>query len=192
MKKLSKAKRDQLILAVLLTALSVAGMWFGLINFQKQSLEGLAKRKNSAKAKLDDVERTIKNADRIETCLVDANKTLADLEENMVSGDLYSWIVTTLRQFKAGYKIDVPGFAQPLTGEMNLLPNFPYRQVSLTVAGTAHFHELGRFLADFENQFPHARILNMDLYPTPVVVPGDTEKLSFKVDIVMLIKPGAA
>ena len=38
--------------------------------------------------------------------------------------------------------------------DVNLLPNFPYKQATLTVAGTAHFHDLGRFLADFENQIP--------------------------------------
>jgi hypothetical protein len=57
------------------------------------------------------------------------------------------------------------------------------------VAGSAQFHDLGRFLADLENQFPHVRLLNLSLdvsAPSPTVEP---ETLSFKMDIVTLAKP---
>jgi hypothetical protein len=59
--------------------------------------------------------------------------------------------------------------------------------VTLTVSGTAYYHDLGKFLADFENEFPHIRLVNLDIQLSPAV--GDTEKLVFKVDIVTLAKP---
>ena len=93
-----------------------------------------------------------------------------------------------LRQFKAGYKVQIPQFNQlgsPM--EVNLLPDFPYKQTTLTVAGTAHFHDLGRFLADLENQFPHVRLLNLSLDVNAASV--EPETLSFKVDIITLAKP---
>jgi len=70
---------------------------------------------------------------------------------------------------------------------MSLIPNFPYEQASITVAGRAHFHDFGRFVADFENQFPHIRVLNLDLDLDTVST--QPEMLSFKMDIVTLVKP---
>jgi hypothetical protein len=69
-----------------------------------------------------------------------------------------------------------------------LLPNFPYKQITLTVAGTAHFHDLGRFLADLENQFPHVRLLNLGLDANAPSATVEPETLSFKIDIVTLAK----
>src|ERR1051326_2430139 len=108
----------------------------------------------------------------------------------MASGDLYSWMVNNIRRFKLPYKIDLPQFSQPEVKEMTLIPKFPYKQATLTVGGTAFFHDLGKFLADFENNFPYFRVLNLDMEPMPSVMGGDKEKLTFKMDIVALIKPG--
>ena len=69
------------------------------------------------------------------------------------------------------------------------LAKFPYKQVTLQVAGTAHYHDLGKFLADFENEFPHIRLVNLDIQVNPSPAAGDVEKLVFKVDIVTLVKP---
>jgi hypothetical protein len=75
---------------------------------------------------------------------------------------------------------------------MTMLPNFPYKQASITVLGTAHYHDLGRFVADFENQFPHIRLLNLSVEVAPAPAPGQVEMLSFKVEIVTLVKPNAS
>ena len=71
---------------------------------------------------------------------------------------------------------------------MNLLPNFPYKQASLSLAGTAHFHDFGRFLADLENQFPHIRVVNLSLDLNPSPAAEDQETVSFKLDLVTLVK----
>ena len=190
--KLSKEKRDQLILVILITVGGMAGLWFGLINFQKDRLKRLDEMKEAASKELAKVERMNKNSDQIENDLAASGKKLADLEENMASGDVYLWMVNNIRRFKLPYKVDVPQFSQPALKDMDLLPKFPYKQATLTVAGTAYFHDFGKFLADFENQFPHFRVVNLDLEPTPAAMGGDREKLSFKMDIITLIKPGAS
>jgi hypothetical protein len=187
--KLEKSKRDQLILVVLSTGILLAGLWFGLMNFQKQSLKNLDQRKALAQKKLKEVDQTIRNADKIETDLENSGKALTKLEEHMAdSRDLFSWIVKEVREFNT-YKIVIPSFSQPVEADMNLLPGFPYRQVTLTIGGTAYFHDFGKFVAEFENHFPHARLMNLDLFPAPQ---NDPEKLQFKMDIVLLVKPNAA
>ena len=71
---------------------------------------------------------------------------------------------------------------------MNLLPNFPYKQATLSLVGTAHFHDFGRFLADLENQFPHIRVVNLSLELNQSPAAEDQETVSFKLDIVTLVK----
>ena len=109
----------------------------------------------------------------------------------MVTGDPYSWALDALSKFKQNYELDLPQFGQPNVSENTLLPKYPYRQVALTVAGTAYFHDLGMFISDFENRFPFARITNLDAEPTAGISAGEREreKLNFKMDVVFLVKP---
>ena len=191
MKKLSKEKRDQFILVLLLIAGGAAALWFGLINFQKGHLRQLEADKQTAQNTLDSWDRLIKNADHIEADLAVASKKLADQEEDMASGDLYLWLVKNIRTFKVPYKsLDIPQLGQPEVKETTLLPKFPYKQVTLTIGGTSYFHDLGKFIADFENQFPLFRVVNLEMEPAPAVAGTEREKLSFKMDVIALVKPG--
>src|SRR6266404_65691 len=184
MKKLPKEKRDRLVLTLLLIAGSAAGLWFGVINFQKQYLRRLETEKQAAQGKVAEWEKLIKNADRIEADLQVATKHLSDLEEDMASGDLYLWLVKNIRTFKSPYKsLDIPQLGLPEVKETNLLPKFPYKQASFTVGGTSYFHDLGKFIADFENQFPLFRLVNVEMEPSPAAMAADREKLAFKMDI---------
>jgi Tfp pilus assembly protein PilO len=191
--KLSKQKQQQLILVVILTLGVLAGMWLVLIKAQQENLRRLADRKATTKQKLQQIKHAIATADQTEQQLCEAQKVLAKNEEGMASGDLYSWSITTLRTFKVGYKLDIPQFSQ-IDGpkEVNLLAGFPYKQASLMVAGTASFHEFGRFIADFENQFPFIRVVNLTLEPATAGTTTERERLAFKMEIAALVKPGAS
>jgi hypothetical protein len=188
-RKLPKQKRNHLILAVLFTLMAIAGLYFGLIRRQNESLAHLAGDKAAAAKKLRVVLDTIRRADRIKAELDDARTSLAGAESDIATGDCYIWVINSLRGFKAPYKVEIPQLSQlgPPT-DVNLLPNFPYKQATLTVAGVAHYHDLGRFLADFENQFPHTRLLNLSLDANAPSAIGESETVSFKMDIVTLVK----
>jgi len=191
MKKLSKEKRDQLVVVGVATAVTLSGIWFGLIKFQEANLRTLANKKKTAEKKLAEFENLIRNRNTVEAELAKEAEKLAELEENMVApGDQYSWMVSTIQKFKSSYKIDIPQFSTVVAGDMNMIPLFPYKQVSMQINGTAHFHELGKFIADFENRFPQIRIQNLDISPISSPAPGDQEKLTFKMDIVALIRSG--
>jgi hypothetical protein len=193
MNKLPKEKRNHLILVAGLTLLVLAALWAALIAPLRQNLRGLAGRKAVVARKLDQVSLAIKNADRVAAELTEARATLTELEARMGSGDLYSWAINTLREFKLSYRVDIPQFSQ-IDGphDMPLLPQFPYKQAALTIGGSAFFYDFGQFLADFENQSPYIRILNLSLEPIPSTAPVDQEKLAFKMDVVFLVKPGDA
>lgn len=193
MNKLTKEKRNQLIVVAGLTLVVLAVLWASLIAPLRQNLQGLAGRKAVVDHKLDQVNLAKKNADRVAAELSEARAMLAELEARMGSGDLYSWAINTLRDFKLPYHVDIPQFSQ-VDGprDMPMLPQFPYKQASFTIGGSAFFYDFGQFLADFENRFPYIRILNLSLEPIPSPTPVEQEKLAFKMEVVFLVKPGDA
>ena len=186
--KLPKEKRKNLVLVVLVTLAILAGLGFGLIRPQYNSLQRLAGDKVKAEKQYQQMQAAVQHADQLVAELNWAKTALGTMEKDVASGDLYSWVISTLRSFKVPYQVDLPSFS-PIgpRSPMSLIPNFPYEQASITVAGRAHFHDFGRFVADFENQFPHIRVLNLDLDLDTVST--QPEMLSFKMDIVTLVKP---
>jgi Tfp pilus assembly protein PilO len=189
MNKLSKEKRNQLVLVVLVTGGLLAGLWLGLIRYQQQSLGVLAQSKIASEQKLEQVKEAIESADQIESQLAEARQRLSKIEATMASGDLYAWAINTLRQFKLGYRVDIPQFSQ-IDGpkDMNMLAGFPYKQATMTISGTAFYTDFGKFIADFENQFPYMRVMNLSLEPVPALVGSDKEKLAFRMEIAALVK----
>ena len=185
---LSTEKRKELILVVLLTVGVLAALVFGLIKHQSNVLSQLKDKQAELNKRLDEMNSLVRHAPLTENALEISSNKLSTLEEDMAPRDLYFWIDATLRQFKQSYKIDIPQVGQPSVEDVNLLPDFPYKQASFRISGTARYQELGRFLADFENQFPYARLLNLEVGPAS----GERGLLSFSVSIVTLINPNPA
>ncbi len=190
--QLPKEKLIRLIGVVVLTVIALGALGFGLIKWQYGTLRVIAGKTEVAEKRLEQVKDAIRRADQIEIEFNAKNKTLAEQEEAMASGDIYSWAVNALRRFKLSYRVEIPQIGQPTPpGDVNLLPNFPYKQVTLRVGGTAYYHDFGNFIADFENQFPQIRVANLNLESSPSVGPGEKEKLAFSLDIIALVKPSA-
>jgi hypothetical protein len=189
-RKLPKEKRNKLVLVAVLTLVAVAGLYFFLIRHQHENLASLAEQRAAAAKKLQVVLDAIRRADQIKTEMNQAKVALAAAESDVASGDLYAWVINSLRKFNTpAYKVDIPQFGQlNPPADVNLLPGFPYKQANLTVAGTARFYNLGQFLADFENQFPHVRILNLTLDANVPSVLAEPQSLSFKMEIITLVK----
>jgi hypothetical protein len=196
MNKLSKEKRDQLILVALITLGVLAGLWLGVINFQKQSLKRLSENKSKTEQKLQDMQQAIKSAGKVQALVTDAAAQLHEQEQSMASGDLYFWMTETIRNLKVGHKVEIPSLSG-LEGpkEFNMIPKFPYQQAAVSMLGTAYFHDLGRFIRDLENQFPLIRVQNLDIEPAPALAGAEgaekdnKEKLTFRMDLVALVKP---
>ena len=58
------------------------------------------------------------------------------------------------------------------------------------VAFAAYYHDLGKFVSDLENKFPHCRVLNLSADPVAGGVSGG-ERLNFRMDMVALVKPNS-
>jgi len=189
-KKLPKEKRKQFVAVILGTVVALAGLGFGLIRYQYGHLGHLVEKKAEAETKFKQMQDYIKQADKVDVELEQARKLMAVSENDMASGDLYSWVMATIRTFKARYKVDVTQITpNGPTTDVNLLPKFPYKQGSFTAIGSAYYHDFGKFLVDFENEFPHVRVLNLDMRLNPGPSAGEKEKLAFKIEIATLVKP---
>jgi hypothetical protein len=188
MKWLPKERRNPFIIVMLITAGVLAMICFGLIHSQNVTLAGIADSRKTAGDKLQSMESTIKNAGITDSQLTDTTSALSRAEQDMASGDLYSWTYGTIRLFKQQYKVEIPEIGHPEVGDVDLLPAFPYKQVRFSITGKAYYHDLGKFVADFENAFPHARVVNLVIESAP----DEGEKLSFTLEIIELVKPNAA
>ena len=188
MKRLSIEKRNQLITVILATLAVLALIGFGLIRPQYDSLSKIANTRNAANKNLQSIKHAITNSEAIANTWNETNNALAQAEEDMASGDLYSWTYDTIRHFKQSYRVEIPEVGHPTIGESDLLPSFPYKQIQFTIIGTVYYHDLGKFVADFENSFPHSRMVRLVVQPA-TSPDSNSEKLSFRMEIVTLVKP---
>jgi hypothetical protein len=186
MNKLSKEKRNQLIMVAAGIAVVLVVLYLELIRTQYDSL---GKSTSAAASKAADLQRrrnTIKLALTNDAKFKEAGEQLANAESDVASGDPYAWSYDLIRRFKANYKVEIPTISEPVLQDVDILPDFPYRQMRMTVNGTAFYHDLGKFLADFENTYPHMRIVY--LYVEPAAGAAVAQKLSFRFEIVALVK----
>ena len=192
MKNLPKEKRDRLLLIAFLTVVSAIVLYYLLICGPRGSAESIAKKIKEQKVKVTNGERLVASTADINKNLDMANRKLASVEDGMASGDMYAWIIQTVGRFGAERKVEIPQFSREVTADVGMFPRFLYKAAIFNVRGTAYFHDLGRFVADFENSFPFARVQNLELEPaagSAATAASEGEKLAFRMEIVTLINP---
>jgi hypothetical protein len=190
-KKLSKEKKSHLILVALVTVGALTGLWFGLISAQKEKLEDISKSIDATKDQKSKMQQVVREAAQVDDALRVATRKLSEIEIGIPtsSGDLYSWVVNSLKQFNTpNYRVDMPQFGIPSVAEMRMLPGFPYSQATVPVSGSAYYWDLGKFLADFENRFPHMRVQNVNLVPGGGLTGAERERLTFQMEFITLVK----
>lgn len=189
MNNLSKEKKQQLAFVAMITLVIVAGIWFGLINSQKLSLADAQKRTAAARDKVAAAEKLIKRTDELQDELAKVQGQLSLREDTMASGDLYQWILSRIITVTTGRPLNNFNADPPKLVDAMLLPKFPYRAASYPVRISGYYHDLGRFIADLENEFPFARIQNVEVTPTPGQV---GEKLNLNFEFVSLYQTNRA
>ncbi len=193
-RRLPKEKRDKLILVGLGTAAAVLAIYFAVINIQRETLKGVQKRRVEAEQKVAQGKTTLKLEQTVEGSFTQAAAKLKTAEANLAApNDMYSWLIQTMKDFRLGHNVDIPQFSRETPSDVAVFAKFPYHAAVFTVSGTAHFHDFGRFLADFENKHPYIRVQNLELEPlTDTTGSGTTrEKLTFKMNLLTLVRPVA-
>ena len=180
----TKQKRNQLVLTLGGALLLVVGLGFGLVRPQYAKLAGIKKETIDTEKHLDGIRHLVQESDAGSNQLREATLVISNAEADMATGDIYAWTVDTMRHFKANYKVDVPEIGQPTVGDVDLFPHFAYKQIRFSLHGTGYYHDIGKFIADLEDKFPHMRVINIEMSP----VGTDSEKLTFSMEIIALVK----
>lgn len=181
----NRQKRTQLFVTLFAFILAIAGLGFLVIRPQYTKLDSIRKETGEAETKWTADKRMIQLSASNSVKLASLSVELSSNEDDMATGDIYAWTLDTIRHFKAGYKVELPEIGQPTEGPMELFPSFPYQQLRFSINGTGYYHDIGKFIADFENRYPHMRVVNLDMASSST---SDSEKLSFRADIVALVK----
>src|ERR1041385_384306 len=100
MNKLSKDKRNMLLIVGFATTVVLAGLWYGLLAPQRSKLAEIAKKTADAEAKLADGVRTTATAQVAEDDLEKVTARLKAIESSMPSGDMYAWFIQTIERFR--------------------------------------------------------------------------------------------
>jgi Tfp pilus assembly protein PilO len=217
MNKLSKEKREKLIL-VCIGVVAVLGILYTFVlGAQKDSLATLQTKITGAQSKLAKAEASLRAADTIEATLNQNKKEIELRQEKMApQGQYYYWFLKLVDQFRKDEKLDsnfIVDITMPEFVEAGLLPKFPYKATSFGLRLNGEFHEIGKFIAALENTFPYFRVQNIKLSPnksqsatlgaqpgvavspltsltSPMEPIAPATKLVADVKIVTLIKPG--
>ena len=192
MNTLTPEKKQHVILVAVLTGVGMALIWFLLIGTLQDNITKQRSKAHETADKVADARKKLSQTAVIEEQLDAVNRKLATTEdEGMASGDLYFWVINTISRFKLAYRVEIPVFSQPEEIKATLLPDLPYKSVRYNVRGSAYYHDLGRFLAAFENSHPYVFVQNLEVFPSDVVQSDDPEKLNFRMDLVALVKNAA-
>jgi Tfp pilus assembly protein PilO len=188
MKKLTPEKRNHLILTIIVTLAMISMVYFFLIGPQNRENQKLVLDTASLQTKLDQIKQTIKSAGASEQAAVEVTTLLNQAETDVASGDYFAWVFDTIRKFKTGHQLEIPNIGQPEQAEVNLLAGFPYKQIAVTLQGSGYYHDIGKFISDLENKFPHIRVVNLTLEPAGS---QNSEKLTFRMEVIALTKTSA-
>ncbi len=200
---LPKNKKTQILLIVAGAAVLCALLWFVVIQSRRAMLTSARDRLGKDSRKLEEAQLWLQRGDGIKAEMEAGLKQLEEMEAQMpqANDDFYSKSWEQMRRAQAGHAVEIREVTRPERKEgekkkdVGLLPGFPYDVSVFSVSGVAHYHDFGRFLADFENDHPYCRVQNvtlgtsLDMGPDAAAGRLAREKLAFRLDIVALIKP---
>ncbi|MEK7678243.1 MAG: hypothetical protein AAB676_20630 [Verrucomicrobiota bacterium] len=212
--KLSKDKRDKLIMVVLATIGVIGLLYTFVLGAQKEKLAEYARKISQLQYDVDKAERLCKKSRQIQTDLQKSREELQAKEERMAPVDKYKWFFNIINPFADARGVRLTSISpDPKPEDVLLLPKFPYQAASFSVEAVAQYHDLGKFLADFENEFVYMRVQDLKierkgggglataLGPASTQRPGGSrgsapsttavaaEQLSVDMKIVTLIRP---
>jgi Tfp pilus assembly protein PilO len=185
--KLPPEKRNHLIFVIVSTLAFIGLIYYFLISPEQVERAQLQESIKDAKSRLLTIKKALSLAETNTVIEAQTIELLNQAEADLASGDLLSWTYDTIRRFKTGYHVEIPDIGQPVLGDVDVLANFPYKQIRISVMGSGYYHDIGKFICDLENKFPHFRVVNLTLDPANSTDPS-SEKLSFHFEIIALVK----
>ena len=192
MNRLSKEKRDRLILVAVVTVVVLAGLWYFGVHAEGLTLLDARKKTDDLRQKITTARELAKKGAAIEADTRQTQDKLTAIESTMLPvGNEYMTLFNTIKQVVNTSKIEFDGnLNAPEIGPLQLLPEFPYRAATFSdTLFSGYYHDFGKFLAYLENNYPYLQFQVTSIRVPDVVRPEDPERLRFAVRIVALVQP---
>lgn len=188
MNNLTKEKKQQLALVAIFTLVILIGVWFGLVDAQQKRRIQTEKKTAEMQKQIVEAEKLLKRKDEIKEAMEKNEQELVQREQTLPPPTpvAYQWLIEKVNDYTKPHP-SLTGFftQQPAPVDAGIIPKFPYKALyynQVTMSG--FFNEFGKFLADFENDWPYLRVQNLSMVPASAL-PGD-EKINFQFEIVSL------
>jgi Tfp pilus assembly protein PilO len=201
MNKLSKEKKDKLLLTCIACVGGIAVLYFLVITDQKAELTELSGKITALRSKRDTAERLTKRLSDVQANLEAQKKILAEKQAEMPrENEDHVWFLRIMEEMRPKYGLEVDDIKNPEAVEAGVLPKFPFRAVSLNVSMLGDYSNFGSFLADFENRYPYMRVQLMSVSAATGTgresarsrsapsAPRESGKLRFNYRVIALIK----
>jgi Tfp pilus assembly protein PilO len=190
MTKITKKQKSQLTAVGGVAVVVIAGLWYFVVRAQNAELATANAKCAMMKGKLDNEHTMVYSAEKIGEELASVREKLKLREAAFApEHEPYSWMREVMNRFyqapngalpyKTVSKID---FKQPEITDKGIIADFPYKWATFHITGEGHYHDFGKFVADFENAFPYFSIRNIDI--TVPTIKTDPEMLAYSFDIV--------
>src|SRR3954462_15897546 len=197
MNKLSKDKRDKLILICIGAAGIIAVLYFFVLTDMQDEHATLGTKLISMRDKVDKSQRLLKRQADLNARLEELRKELNERQIAMPRpGEDNVWFMKIMEDRRSKFNLDIGDIRNPEAWDAGVLPKFPFKSVSFNATLIGGYTDFGRFLADFENNFPYMRVQLMNVSTdVPVAPPGspqaamdDGGRLRFNFRVISLIK----
>ena len=197
MNKISKDKRDRLVLVGVLTAMIMGMLWAFVISPQRDNLVAMEGKTAKLHELLKSADATAKSGPSVETNLASRLNALRQRESEMApppEGDPYAWMLGIIKEFSQGRLLDCR-LDKPEYEHSELLPVSNYQFAIFHFKGVGFYSAIGKFIADFENTYRLFEIRGVNIGPAPATtsrptpLPGDEELLMVEFTIVTPLRP---
>ncbi|MGZ4962286.1 MAG: hypothetical protein ACXWDN_06130 [Limisphaerales bacterium] len=187
-----------MIMVVVGTLAIMGALIFFVVDAQNADLKRTKLKTDTVREKLLRADKLSRTEADLQARVQKVSKELSMREVLLAPDhDTYAWLLQTLTQFLSSHRgagITPAGISQPDIGEATMIPKFPYKTATFHVKGNGHFHDVGRFIADLETDFPYVRVQNIEMSraATGGTGGGDVEQLGVSFDLVMLMQPSTS
>jgi Tfp pilus assembly protein PilO len=183
-KQLSKEKRDNIIAIAIGAMAVIIGLYFGLMRYQLNSYAGYAAKIKEMQDKLAECKNEQAQAAKNKEDCEKTKAQVQNLETSLASGDTYEWIRRSLNLLAPKKEdFEISEINKPVSAEVSMFLDFPYQAQLCGISGTGYFHDIGQFVAEFENRFKYFRLHNIILDLSS----DKSEKLTFRMQIELLV-----
>lgn len=185
---LTTEKRSSLLKLGAITILVMVAFWSLLVRPTQARINQKEKADADLTQKIAFKKQVIQRADQLTGQLQESGRKLQEIEDEMVKGDMYRWIIKTMRDFEIPQQIEFSKYEPPQIVESHVSYKLPYQTVSYAITGVATYHDLGKFIERFENIYPYIRFHRVEMEPANLEF-SSGEKLSFLIELHVLVKP---